>query len=199
MFNLTATALADELGLSRGRISQMVTAGQLDGCFEGIGRSRRFDLTLAQSKLKGSLDQGQMLGNGAKTKERLTQKNPKPVSKPATTPPAEVSEYEKARTLKAVEEARKLQRNNAVEEGRYLLAAEVTRQVQGQLRQEIAEFESAMRDGARIIADELDVDFKTVRKLLVDHWRTHRAKRVKVLEAQSDGAEKTTDEEQEDI
>ncbi len=199
MFNLTATALANELGLSRGRISQMVTAGQLEGCFEGDGRSRRFDLALAQTKLKGSLDQGQMLGNGAKTKERLSPEKRNPVVKAVAVPPAEVSEYEKARTLKAVEEARKLQRNNAVEEGRYLLAAEVVRQVQGQIQQEIAEFESALRDGARIIADELDVDFKTVRKLLVDHWRVHRAKRVKVLEAQSGSAEKTSDEVQEDI
>lgn len=199
MFNLTATALATELGLSRGRISQMVTAGQLDGCFEGDGRARRFDLTRAQSKLKGSLDQGQMLGNGAKTKERLTSNKPKLATKTAPTPHEEPSEYEKARTLKAVEEARKLQRNNAVEEGRYLLAAEVSRQVQGQIHQEIAEFESALRDGARIIADELDVDFKTVRKLLVDHWRSHRAKRVKVLETQSEGSDKTSDEVQEDI
>ena len=199
MFNLTATALANELGLSRGRISQMVTAGQLDGCFEGDGRSRRFDLTRAQTKLKGTLDQGQMLGNGAKTKERLFQEKPKPAADDAAAPPVELSEYEKARTLKAVEEARKLQRNNAVEEGRYLLADEVMRQVQGQIQQEIAEFESALRDGARIIADELDVDFKTVRKLLVDHWRTHRAKRVKVLKAQSESAEKTPAEEQENI
>ena len=199
MFNLTATALANELGLSRGRISQMVTAGQLDGCFEGDGRSRRFDLTLAQAKLKGTLDQGQMLGNGAKTKERLTQEQPKPAAKSAAAPPAQASEYELARTLKAVEEARKLRRNNAVEEGRYLLAAEVSRQVQGQIHQEIAEFESALRDGARIVADELDVDFKTVRKLLVDHWRAHRAKRVKVLEDQSEIAGKTDDEVKEDI
>ena len=199
MFNLTATALASELGLTRGRISQMVSAGQLNGCFEGDGRSRRFDLTLAQAKLKGSLDQGQMLGNGAKTKKRLAETKPKPAAKSEPAPPAETSEYEKARTLKAVEEARKLQRNNAVEEGRYVLASEVSRQVQGQIHQEIAEFESALRDGARIIADELDVDFKTVRKLLVDHWRTHRAKRVKVLKAQSEGAEKTPAEEQENI
>ena len=66
---LTATQLAKKLDVTRGRISQYVSAGKLDGCFSGSGRQRRFDLDKVKAALQHRLDPGQMMGNGAVTKK----------------------------------------------------------------------------------------------------------------------------------
>ncbi len=44
MTDLTRGALAKELGLTPARISQLLTAGTLEGCYRGDGRQRRYDL-----------------------------------------------------------------------------------------------------------------------------------------------------------
>ena len=54
------------------------------------------------------------------------------------------------------------------------------------MAQEIGEFEAVLRDGARQVADVLGVDFKTVRQILTDKWRGHRATRAAQLSAQAE-------------
>lgn len=102
--------------------------------------------------------------------------------------------YELARIQKVEEEARRLRRQNAEAEGIYVLASEVERQVARMLSQEIAEVESVLRDGSRRVADTLGVDFKKVRQLMLEQWRSHRAKRTEVLQGQADAAEMSPDE-----
>ena len=62
---LRASELADRLSLSRGRISQLVSEGKFEGCYEGKGRNRRFDLAKCVTCLERGLDFGQVHGNGA--------------------------------------------------------------------------------------------------------------------------------------
>lgn len=109
------------------------------------------------------------------------------------------SRYELARAEKVEQEARRLRRENLREEGTYVLASEVTRQIERQMTQEIAEFETVLRDGARRVADRLGVDFKETRALLVQVWRDHRAARADTLEAAAAEAEMTADETAADI
>lgn len=59
--------------------------------------------------------------------------------------------------------------------------------------------EAALRDGARKVADELGVDFKCARRLLVDVWRAHRATRAAALAGQAEAADMADDETAADV
>jgi hypothetical protein len=208
--SLTTTELADRLQVSKGRVSQYVSAGKLDGCYTGDGRARRFDLVKVCSALGKRLDMGQMMGNGAATKRAIAAlqggDDDPPAPRQAETlrdgaelPASDTGRYDLARTQKAEEEARKLRRQNLQEEGRYVLATEVERQVTKVLSQEIAEFEGVLRVAARAVADQMGVDFKVARKILIDTWRGHRAARAGVLEDQGKEVILTAAERDEDI
>ena len=203
--------LARTIGVTPGRISQYVSAGKLAGCYQGDGTARRFDLEKVCAALGRTLDPGQMLGNGASTKERLrsilTDVPEVPAPKVAAPAPRESGElpmtdsarYDMARTQKAEEEARRLRRQNQEAEGHYVLASEAAHQTARLIAQEIAEVEAVLRDGARHVADRLGVDFKAVRQILVEAWRGHRAKRSEQLDAQAVDAGMTEAEVEGDI
>lgn len=196
---LTATQLAETLGVSRGRVSQYVAAGTLDGCFDGDGRARRFDLALCARALSKNLDRGQMLGNGGSTKRVLAtlaqdgranvEAAPKRSTPRSVLPPEDPDRYDMARAAKAEEDLRAMRLRNGREEGLYVLASEVQRNVSMLLAQEIAEMETVLRDGARAIADKMGVDFKATRQVLIAIWREHRAGRAQVLDTASANAE----------
>jgi hypothetical protein len=206
---IRASELADRLNLSRARISQYLSEGKLDGCFHGEGRDRRFDPDKVAQALQIRLDQGQMLGNGAATKEALRRiarpaDTPDPDDPPPRRPDGVLSRndpdrYELARAQKVEEEARLLRRRNQEAEGTMVLAAEAARQTTRLLAQEVAEFESVLRDGARRIADQLGVDFKTARALLTEVWRAHRQARSDQLVQQAETAGLTGTEQAEDF
>jgi transcriptional regulator with XRE-family HTH domain len=181
MSMLTATELAGRLSLSKGRISQLVSDGRLDGCYEGEGRQRRFDLEKCKAALSGRLDPGQMLGNGAKTKEKLRD-DPPSEKRGDLLEPRDPDRYELARTLKVEEEARRARRLNSEAEGTLVHADAVAMEVTRQIGQEIAQFEAVMRDAARAVADRMGVDYRTVRQILIETWRSHRSERADKLE-----------------
>jgi hypothetical protein len=210
---ITASELAKTLGISRQRVHQYVKAGKLDGCFSGDGSLRRFDVAKSAAALGKRLDPGQLMGNGAATKAALSkiQKGDTPEAAPLiemglnsekgpepTTGP-EPDSYEAWRIEKAKEETRRLRRINAESEGRYVLADEAARATKRLLAQEIAQFETALRNGSRMVADQLGVDFKTVRQLMAEAWRGHRADRSEALDELAGGAEPTDAELAEDI
>lgn len=185
---VNASELAKALGVSKPRVSQYVSLGKLLGCYAGEGRARRFDLGKVAVALGRQLDPGQMLGNGAATRKAIAalpvddDEDEAPVSPAAPRDggalgSGDPSRYELAKIQKAEEEARRLRRQNAEAEGRYVLTSEVELQVARLIGQEIAEFEAVLRDGARRVADKFGVDFKVVRQLLVEEWRNHRAGR----------------------
>lgn len=196
MASLNATELAQKLGLSKPRISQYVSQGKLDGCFTGEGRSRRFDPAKVARALGRNLDIGQMTGNGLSTRKALRDM----AGEEGATPPAEPQasrqrdgalhpndpdRLELATITIKEEEARRRRRENAAAEGLWVLAEEVERHTARAIAQEVAQFEAALRDGARAVADELGVDFRAARKLLVDQWRAHRARRAAQLAQQA--------------
>lgn len=211
MQTLNATELAARLNLSKGRISQLVGEGRLDGCFSGDGRSRRYDPEMVAQKLKGSLDQGQALGNGAKTSAAIASvlasesaeapQTKAPASKPSDGALADDDSdgYRMARQAKLSEEVRRIRRQNELDEGTMVLVSEVERQVAKVLRQEIAQVEEVLRTGARAIADKLGVDFRAVRQILLEVWRSQRSSRSEVLNDQADAAAPTEAEKTADI
>lgn len=212
MAHVNATELATTLNVTKARVSQYVSEGKLAGCYTGEGRARRFDLVACAKALGRKLDKGQMLGNGAETRKALSDLATGAMAgdRPAPPPPPprrsdgemapnDPDRYELARTQKAEEEARRLRRLNAEAEGTFALVSEVNRQVAQQMAQEIGEFEAVLRDGARQVADVLGVDFKTVRQILTDKWRGHRATRAAQLTAQAESMGLSPAEQAEDI
>jgi excisionase family DNA binding protein len=190
---LTTTQLAKELGVSVGRVSQLVAAGKLDGCFHGDGRQRRFDPARSAQALTARLDPGQMMGNGAATRAKMRVMADGDIQAPVNTAPppksdgplsdADTDRYTLARAQITEEQARKLRRQNLQEEGTLVLASEVERTVARAMQQELAEFENVLREGARAVADKMGVDFREVRKIMIDVWRQHRGARAADLEA----------------
>jgi hypothetical protein len=204
---LNATQLAGSLGVSKARVSQYVSEGKLDGCYEGEGRSRRFDLSKVQAALQGRLDPGQMMGNGAATKRALSDlADPSDVPsdlRPRATPktdgalsPRDPDRYELARIQNAEEDARRKRRDNERDEGRWVLAEEVERSTAKLLSREIGQFETVIRDGARAIADRMGVDFREARQILMQVWRAHRGDRAEVLAGESAEAPMTAAEQE---
>ncbi|WP_373354087.1 hypothetical protein [Pseudoroseicyclus sp. CXY001] len=207
--SMRAVEVAQELGVSKARISQLTSAGTLDGCHTGEGQSRRYDLGKVAKVLGKKLDAGQMLGNGRGTKvalDRITSEGrgnpgkevPPGPSRDGPLSPTDSDRYQLARTQETEERARKLRRENLAEEGTYLLKREVERQVARQLGKEVAEFEAMLREAARAIADQLGVDFKAARAILLGAWREHRGARAGILSAAADAASMTVDERQAD-
>ena len=217
MSQLSASELAGTLNVSKARVSQYVSEGKLAGCFTGDGRARRFDLAACAKALGRTLDKGQLMGNGAATRKALSviakgadsapiysdlrPASPVPLPSRADSEmdPKDPDRYELARTQKVEEEARGLRRRNALDEGRYALVSEVGRQVAQQIAQEVGQFESVLREGARNVADRLGVDSKVVRQILLDKWRDHRALRAAQLTAQAASFDLVPDERAGDI
>lgn len=212
---LSGSDLAKALTVSKGRISQLLADGRLEGCYAGVGRDRRYDLGKVAAALDRRLDQGQMMGNGAGTRialrgvqalidldedaEPIATPAPKPIRADSELPVGDAARYELARTQKAEEEARKLRRQNSEAEGQYILASEVGRQVGRLVAQEVAEFETVIRDGCRRAADKMGLDFKVLRQILIEEWRNHRTRRANHLTAQSGEVAMTEAEQAADI
>lgn len=212
MSGLTTREVAERLGVTPARISQLKTSGQLDGTWSGEGRAIRYDLAAVAARLNRTLDPGQMLGNGRGTKDALrgllSGDAPDDAPRPATPPayrdgaalaPGDLDRYELARVQKAEEEARRLRRQNQEAEGTLVLASSVALQVGRQIGQEIAEFETVLREGARLAADRLGVDYRTLRQILIEAWREHRSRRTEALAAAADAATLTPAEAEADI
>lgn len=211
MFRLSTTELATELSLTKGRISQYVSAGKLDGCFQGDGRARRFDPGLVAAALGRGLDKGQMGGNGLGTRRAIRAIKASEITSPqnvqSSPPPRQdgplkeedPDRLELAKIQTAEENLRRIRRDNQLAEGQYVLAAEVERQVSGVVRREIGQVDAFLREGARAIADQMGVDFKTVRKTLIDLWRAHRARRADDIGTAGDAAGMSAAEAEADI
>lgn len=59
-----------------------------------------------------------------------------------------------------------------------MLAEEVERRTGRIMAQEVAQFETMLRDAARSVADAFGLDARSVRKVLMDQWRAYRALRA---------------------
>lgn len=229
MRSLSSSELADTLKVSRGRVSQYVSEGKLEGCYQGEGRARRFDLEKVAAALGRVLDPGQMMGNGAATRQVLRSLAPLPGLGPqvgrgaepdpeadddlpdavapraalprsdSELPPRDPDRYELARTQKAEEEARRLRRMNAEAEGTMVLASEAAQQATRLIAREVQAVEAVLQTGARAIADRLGVDYREARTILVAVWREHRAKRSADLSAEAGAAQLSAAEAAEDI
>lgn len=208
--SVNARQLARALEVSESRISQLVAAGTLDGCWERQGRRRVFDPRKVAQALDRKLDLGQQLGNGAAAeaaRRRLLEdaddageERPQERQRDGGQLRGDDEDgYRLARTLEVQEKARRLRRQNLEDEGRYVLADHATREARRLMSAEISGFETVIREGARAVADELGVDAKKVRALLRGTWRKHRTERAEALRGEAADAAMTEAEKAGDI
>ncbi len=202
MTDLTRAALAQELGLTPARISQLLTAGTLEGCYRGDGRQRRYDLEKVRIAYLNRTDPGQMLGNGAATVARIEAGDIGEIGELDALSPdtSAVAIATRSKAISAREQARRDMRRSAEEEGRYVLAREVDREVAGQISRLAGEVDSiVIRDGARAIADELGADYGKARQILRRIWRDHRRRASAKASSQSQEAALSVEEKEADI
>lgn len=186
---VSASELARLFGRSKAAVSQWTSARKLDGCFEGVGRDRRYDVAKCAEALGLRMDPGQRLGNAAATeaaRRRLAEsaparEAPEPARRDGALGPLDDDRYKLARIQKAEEEARRERRRNAEEEGAFVLRAAMEREIAKTIGAELAAIEAMLSASARALADELGADFKAARRILRDRWRKHRADRAAAL------------------
>ncbi len=64
---------------------------------------------------------------------------------------------------------------------------------------EVAGFETVLRDGARRVADEFGVDYRTARQILMTVWRDHRGQRSEAAISDASNAQMTETETEQDF
>ena len=200
---LTASQLAAALGVSRPRISQLVSERKLDGCFAGDGRARRFDLEKCIAALDRQLDPGQQMGNGAAAagRRREVARGAEPrissgASDQMTLPASSAGgdRYQVARAELAETRAVRERMALAELEGRYVLAADVELATRRAIAAEVAEFEGVLRLAAAAIAAEHGLEARFVRASLLKQWRAHRATRAEAARLASESAAPSDEE-----
>lgn len=204
MSGLSTTELAEEFGVSKGRVSQWVKEGKLRGCFYGDGRNRRFDLNACAIALGRNLDTAQALGNGRKTLNAIGSiEDPVPhiddEDDAESISDSVKARYDLARTMRIEEQARAARYQNGLLDGSLVLASEVERNVMAQLGQEIAAFENVIRRCSQAVADEYGLKGSEVRKVMLDVWRSHRKDRSDKANARASKATATQTEKDADF
>ena len=196
---VTATELAERMGVDRSRISHLLREGKLEGTYSGEGRERRFDVARVASALNMRLSLGQQTGNGARAAAARAAiadsdraggpPDPDQQRRLADHHARAAAIIAKAKADRAELEVADLRRRQAAQEGRWVLASEVQREVRAAIGSEIAEFEAALRMAARRIADQTGSDFREVKRILAECWREHRARRAEMLQDEAEAAQ----------
>ena len=195
MPQVSASELAAQLSVSKGRVTQWVNEGKLRGTFTGDGRARRFDLDAVRIALGRTLDTAQALGNGRGT---LAAIGAVPDPGPEDEAPADDDlkrRYDLARTMRLEEQARAARWDNDQRSGTLVLASEVEAATLARIGQELAQIEAFIRRAARALGDAHAIDAKAAQATLLTIWREHRADRA-AQAALTAGAAKPTPAEQ---
>lgn len=179
--SVTATELARAIGVTPGRVSQLVKSGRLNGCFEGDGKRRRFDAARVAERLHAVLHAGQQTGEGmAATSARealLLAARPAPVQAEPPQIKSDAARLTRARADEAEYRASQARRQMQLDEGRYLLAAEVARATTAATRQLLDDIERWLLDQTRARARAAGADPSQAVAEVRAAWRDWRARR----------------------
>ncbi len=162
---VTKSEFAELIGVSRGRVSQMLAARQIDGdAIVGEGRSARINVEVARRQLDARLDLGQRLG--ANGRARLDGETSDPTD-------AAIKRQRLAQLELANERARA---EAAASSGRYV-EADAARQEMGKIAGRlVAAFEGALPELASAVAASSSLPQREVLHLLRGSWRAIRAR-----------------------
>ncbi len=162
---VTKSEFAGLIGVSRGRVSQMLAARQIDGdAIVGEGRSARINVEVARRQLDARLDLGQRLG--ANGRARLDAESSDPTD-------AAIKRQRLAQLELANEKARA---EAAASSGRYV-EADGARQEMGKIAGRLlASFEGGLPELASALAGHFQLPQRDVLHVLRTAWRGLRAR-----------------------
>ncbi len=173
---------ASIIGVSPGRVSQYLAAGQISpAALVGQGRSAKILVERAKSDLRTSLDVGQRLGNGIET--RIDANHPAPAddkSRSANTAPAMVARSGLDYEIKQqkLEQIRRANRNGAIEDAKsrgHLIEADASRAENTRIAAAMLEvFDGGLTDMAMAVAAEFKLPARDVKHLLRREFRKVR-------------------------
>ncbi|MBC7280024.1 hypothetical protein [Hoeflea sp.] len=199
---VTKSEFAARIGVSAGRISQMIKAGQIaPGSLAGEGRTARIIVNSACADLRRTLDPAQSHGlNGMATRSALTGPTPAqskaepapPVARqlpPASAPPpgsdtADLIGREKLRQAEFT--TRRMEREEALEEGRFVLADDARAAISSAASKMLSTFESGLSDMADAIAADHSLPPRDVLHTLTKAFRQIREDAARAFAGQRD-------------
>lgn len=191
--SLTLTQVAEALGYSKGRISQLVGERRLEGAYTGEGRERRFDLRKTAELLNLRLDAGQQTGNGVRhleTRAKLSD-GPAPIDVALSDSDSDARRLARARADAAEVEARRKRREEQLAVGRYVLADEAARAAQVAVAETLAVAERIMIAEAKRLAVEFGANPREVAAEVRRRWRQARAVQSQAMAARAEAAQPT--------
>ena len=167
---VSKSQFAAMIGVSRGRVSQWLRAGKIDGAaLIGEGRAARIDVDLARRQLDARLDLGQRLGANGKAALAFDATN-------SALKAARLRQLTLANE-RAEEEAR-------LREGRYVAADDVRKEMGRIAGRLIVSFEGALPELAEAIAANSLMPQRDALYVLRASWRAIRT-RLSGLEAEA--------------
>jgi len=170
---VTKSEFAELMGVSRGRVSQMLAARQIDGdAIVGEGRSARINVEAARRQLDARLDLGQRLG--ANGRVRLGGDTSDPTD--AAIKAARLRQLTLANE-RAAEEAK-------LRAGRYVEADDARQEMGRVAGRLVAAFEGALPELAAAIAANSSMSQRDALHILRGGWRAIRT-RLAGLEAEA--------------
>jgi hypothetical protein len=176
---------AKHLGVSPGRVSQMISEGKITpDAIEGEGRSARIRVALAKAQIRERMDVGQRFGNGLATNLENSEKSPTLIAGGATLPPLSdsVDAQIKREKLREVEfKNRDAARKELEGRGDYVRAHDVQIAVAGMAAAMVTVFEGALSDFAKAIAAKHELPNRDVLHLLRTEFVAVRARATEAL------------------
>ncbi len=183
--SVTKSEFAELVGLSAGRISQLIGAGKIKrSSLDGEGRFARVFVEQAKADLLGSLDPSQSLGlNGLQTRAGLAAAAPEaetPAPSPATATPQDPSALvvqeiaqEKLRQARMV--TARMERDDALSVGKFMLTDEARAKIGSAASSVLVAVEAGLPEMADAIAAEYGLTSRDVLHTLMKAFRNVRA------------------------
>ncbi len=182
--SVTKSEFAELIGLSAGRISQLIREGKIKSTsLDGTGRSARVLVERAKADLRGSLDPSQSLGlNGIRTRAGLAAGSPEaqtPSGAGPTLMPQDPSALvaqeiaqEKLRQARMV--TARMERDDALSVGRFMLADEARAKIGSAASSVLVAVEAGLPDMADAIAAEYGLTSRDILHTLMKAFRSIR-------------------------
>jgi hypothetical protein len=170
---ITKGQFAQLIGVSPGRVSQMISEGKISGtALVGEGRNAKIIPMIAKHQIKAKTDVGQSLGNGLGTK--LAALGYAPMAAPAED---SVSTQLRAAKLEQIQFANRKSAEDELERRGVYVRADATKAAMTRLAvQMLTVFEGSLTDFSAAIAAKFDVPQRDVLHLMRSEFREIRTK-----------------------
>ncbi|WP_164831123.1 hypothetical protein [Sinorhizobium medicae] len=187
---MTKGAFAAHIGVSAGRISQYIAEGKIYGdALEGDGRTAKIRPAIARQQLQKTLEPSQRFGANGAAVFKASAGQPTLQLAPsdgASAPPPRLTVTDDVADQLAAERLRqqqittaRLEREEALEVGRYMLTDEARRQTVRAVSEAFKVMEQGIPEMAKAIAAQFSVSTHDATHVLLKAFRDHRAKKAR--------------------